>query len=161
VKIICLLILLFLTFSLAEDVTPTISTASECGGSIESEFTQPAELHEYTVSMNAGDTLQISIVPIGNYLETAIAIAEPAGDIITSDFERKKTPMVETEILSARGDYKIYVFNYRVYGNAAKGQPDVQLQPFGNTYAGRAGTYTILITCVLRDGTEIQGGSSQ
>jgi hypothetical protein len=148
--------LIFLSNGLAQE--PTTSVKVICGDSVESEFTQPAELHEYIVSMNAGDKLKVTVAPIGDYLETAIAIFEPAGDKIASDFERKQTPSVETGGLSARGDYKVYILNYRSYGDAASGQGTLQLL---NTPNGRAGTYTVLIGCTLRDGTEIAGGSSQ
>lgn len=148
-----LVTLIFLGKGLAQE--PTTSVKVECGGSVESEFMEPVELHEYVVSVNAGDKLNIAVLPVGEYLETAIAIYEPAGDKIASDFERKQTPKVETGGLSARGDYKVYILNYIAYGD---GFVDM-LAPYGNQSAGRAGTYTVLVGCTLRDGTEIPGGS--
>jgi hypothetical protein len=157
VAILLLVTLTCVSKGLAQE--PTTSVKVECGGSVESEFVEPIELHEYIIPVNAGDKLNIAVVPIGEYLETAVAIYEPAGDKIASDFERKQTPKVETEALSARGDYKVYILNYIAYGNGAQGPTILQPRPY--VTSGRAGTYTILVGCTLRDGTEIPGGSSQ
>jgi hypothetical protein len=146
-----------LTQGLAQEITTSLKTT--CGDAVESEFTQPVEMHEYIVSVNAGDKLKIAAAPVGDYLETAIAIYEPAGDKIASDFERKQTPVVETGTLSARREYKVYIFNYIALGDGYN--PTDMLKPYGNNSGGRAGTYTALIGCTLRDGTEIQAGSSQ
>jgi hypothetical protein len=139
--------------ALADDITPTVSTSVKCGDAIEGEFTQPVEVHEYIVSMSAGDKLKVVVAPIGDYLSTAILIYEPAGNFIVGDFKPKQTPVTETGTLSARGDYKVYILNYEsLYGN----NPSMLAR-----VTGRAGTYTVLIGCTLRDGTVIEAGSSQ
>jgi hypothetical protein len=156
IVILLLVVLLLISKGLAQE--PTTSVKVECGGSVESEFIGLAELHEYVVSVNAGDKINITVVPIGKYLETAVAVYEPAGDRIASDFERKQTPEVETDVLSARGDYKVYVFNYIAFGDTYGGGAELEHYEYVDE-GGRAGTYTVLIGCTLRDGTEIAGGS--
>jgi hypothetical protein len=155
-----MLVLFFLLTCLTNGMSqePTTCVKVECGDSVESEFTQPVEAHEYIVSMNAGDKLKVAVAPIGDYLSTAIFIFEPAGNFILGDFERKQTPVIETGALSARGDYKFYVLNYEAYGERSSNNDPFKVSGSGD---GRAGTYTVLIGCTLRDGTVIEAGSSQ
>jgi hypothetical protein len=139
-------LLAVLQVALAQD--PTSSTNVKCGDSIEGEFTQPVEVHDYLVPMNPGDKLRVAVLPIGDYLLTALAIWEPAGNDIIYNFEVEQAPVAETGVLSARGDHKIQVYNHPRDG-------------FRNPGKGRAGVYTLLVSCTLRDGTVIEAGSSQ
>lgn len=126
-----------------------------CGDVVESEFTQPTEYHEYKISMNPGDKLQVTNVPIGSYLFTGFSIWEPAGKDILYQYETKQNPRAETDTLSARGDYKILVYNYsRRNLPAFSTHRKVEEE-------GSAGVYSIYISCTLRDGTQINAGDAQ
>jgi hypothetical protein len=149
-----LLSLLFLRLLTIKAQEITTSLEVSCGDSVESEFTQPIEIHEYNVPMNAGDKLNITIVPIGAYLFTALPVLEPAGNEIIYNFEVEASPVAATDILSGRGNYKIHVYNYpresNIYSNNYR-------KPTEN---GRAGVYTLFVGCTLRDGTEVPAGGS-
>jgi hypothetical protein len=120
--------------SLAQD----IGTKVNCGDTVEGEFTQRRQYQLYTVTMSPGDKLKAGIIPIGEYLVTRFEIFDPAGGRVLYQGSYTLTPVAETSVLSARGEYNIFVYN----------------DDF-------AGVYTLLVGCTLRDGTEIAAGSVQ
>jgi hypothetical protein len=155
IRVLAWLFGLMVILQLGSAQEPTSSTNVECGDSIEGEFTQSTEVHDYLVPMNPGDKLRLAVLPIGDYLLTALAIWEPAGNDITYDYEVEQAPAVETGILSARGDHKIQVYNYP---RSNKPNYGIHRQPSAN---GHAGVYTLLVSCTLKDGTVIEAGVSQ
>jgi hypothetical protein len=126
-----------LSFLSAQDA---IATKVNCGDTIEGEFISQSTEQIYTVTIAPGDKLKVGVIPIGNYLETRIYIYDPVGGVIYPgyNYNFSKTPVVETDVLSARGDYAIYVANHQ-----------------------NAGVYTLYVGCTLRDGTVIEAGVSQ
>jgi hypothetical protein len=126
-------------FAWAQDVGAKVN----CGDTVEGEFTQLKEAHEYIINLSPGDKLKVGSVPIGDYLNTRFVIHEPAGKVILeTDFS--KTPVAETGILSGRGEYKVFIQNTTYNG-----------------HGGAAGVYTLYVSCILRDGTVIEAGVSQ
>jgi hypothetical protein len=111
------------------------ATKLECGASVEGEFTKSDEKQAYMVAMNPGDKLNVSVVPVGDYLEVRFVVYDPLNGIVLQGDNARPG---ETGALSARGDYTIKVY---------PGQS--------------AGIYTLFVGCTLRDGTVIEPGSLQ
>ncbi len=123
----------------------TATTSAECGQVIENEFSLPYEYHEYLLQLNPGDQLKVNVLPTGEYLFSALELYEPAGNAIAAQYEVEQRPVLESGILSGRGQYKLYVYNY---SRSSSGQPSA-------FEGGRAGVYQLLISCTLKDGTVV------
>jgi hypothetical protein len=158
------LILVILTFGLFRSITNAQDTEvatktfnAKCGDIIEGEFSENYEEHSYGVEINAGDALDISVVPIGSSLQTWIVLRGPTNiPIVTSDANNnisgntiysigiESQSSIRTEILSARGTHKIVIGNYNY--------------AWGYGASGGVGVYTLYVGCTLRDGTVIEAG---
>lgn len=121
---------------------------SECGGIYESEFMGKVETQNFSIKLAAGDKLGIQVIPIGNYLNAGVRLIEPTGSKIEDKYQAAPGQInLESKVLSGSGIYKISVRNhYFVNGNPR--------QPAG----GRAGAYSLLVTCTLRNGDLITPG---
>ena len=142
-----LLLTSFSIFAFAQTPEPelTATTSAECGQVIENEFSLPYEYHEYLLQLNPGDQLKVNVLPTGEYLFSTLDLFEPAGNAISTQYEVEQRPVLESGILSGRGQYKLHVYNY---GRSTGGQPD-------SREGGRAGIYKLLISCTLQDGTVV------
>jgi hypothetical protein len=127
----------------ADGVHAQAERAVGCGDIIESEFTRDREQQIFVLTMQPKESFSASIEPVGDYLETAIAIQGPTG-IMLGVTNRIKAPVVESGTLSARGTYKILVMNVAFNGGAP----------------GGVGIYALYIGCVKSDGTIIKPGDS-
>ncbi len=106
----------------------------------EGEFSKSQEVHSYTVSLDPGDKLSFSIIPVGAYLRIEARLLEPTGEIIitTTGTHGQKVDL-ESETLSGRGTYTVQVRNYSKAHN----------------HSGRAGLYEFRLSCKKRNGTVI------
>lgn len=126
--------------------TPTVKLTTECGKIVESEFTNSNETQDIQIRLNAGDMIDINIVPVGNYLKMSAHVLDPGGSVIIKEdectmfYNQSKSLIVKSEILSASGLYTIRVFNY--YPTA--------------TVPGTVGAYTAYIKCKKRNGEVIE-----
>jgi hypothetical protein len=134
-RLASLLILVIQGFALVLAQGTAVATELECGASVEGEFTQSGEKQAYTVAMNPGDKLNVSVTPVGDYLEVRFVVYDPLNSVVLQGDNARSG---ETRVLSARGDYTIQVFPGR-----------------------SAGVYTLFVGCTLRDGTVIEPGSLQ
>ncbi len=170
-----LLLLIFASFStvLAQDVTRTQSIQVECGNIIESEFVNSFEEDLYQISMDAGNTLNVSAVSLGGQLKTGIILTGPTNLGIASSFQRleegrrvifgnsshlRTEAVVNSDILSARGTHNIRVVNFvsRYYEFETDRYDPSAIDPV----SGGIGVYTLFIGCTLRDGTVINPGDA-
>lgn len=110
-----------------------------CADTPQAEFTTSFEVHDYIIQLNPGDQLSVKVSPIGDYLQTALELFEPAQDRIVFQGNLQKEASFETKILSGRGSYRIKVRNYGLY-------PDERIN---FKEKGRAGVYTMTLTCTL------------
>ena len=161
---ITITILIFLSSSFfyasAQEIEVSDVTPTNCGDIIQGEFTSNFEQHLYGIELNPGDQLDVSVVPVGNQLNTGIPLFGPTGlvfaisdrdGMVTADgkysrLETERTPKVNTGALSARGTYLIGINNYSWVGILSN--------------SGGVGVYTLFIGCTLNDGTEIKPGQS-
>jgi hypothetical protein len=121
----------------------TAQTEIQCGSKIDGEFIQGGVdgSHNYTIPLAPGDKLKISGETIGDYLEFGITLDAPTTGRVTRTGPglarfHYGDPVIETGILSERGNYKIYI------------------------ESNGPGLYTLLIGCTLRDGTVINPGDT-
>lgn len=153
--VIPIVVLMFASTSPAAAQT---SRPAQCGDIIESEFTEDMQPQSYVVTMAPGDVIEVSAVPLGDTLKVALGVYAPNGDIIGLGGEDaygdgvwpSTNPVIQTGVLSARGDYTITAYNARIWGG---GNLD-------DDYRSGIGVYTLYIGCTLRDGTQIAPGDS-
>lgn len=113
-----------------------------CGATIEKEFSKQAEVHTYFLEMVPRESFTVSIEPVGEYVVTHITAYDPAGlKIAVSGGAPERSPLLESNTLSARGKYRIEVTN---------GRSDVHWA------AGKIGLYVMSIGCIKSDGTVIK-----
>ncbi|MCB9826676.1 hypothetical protein H6804_00145 [Candidatus Nomurabacteria bacterium] len=121
----------------------TVTLKTQCGKIVESEFTVLSEEQEFVIPMEAGDVLEINIVPFGSYLKVCAKIEDPGGGLVVDTGSgmfgtEKKSLLVSTDVLSARGNYTLKVYN-----------------SCANQW-GNVGTYSVYVKCKKRDGTIIE-----
>lgn len=107
------LLVVFLLFSLFIAAYPSdiaqaqAVTTLQCGSIIGAEFTQKAELHNYTLTVGAGDKFLIRAQPANESSKIVMAIVGPTGLplISTGNYGYPITlPYLETPLLSALGE---------------------------------------------------------
>jgi hypothetical protein len=152
---------------LAQEVRRNPPVSAKCGDILEDELTANLQENAYKLTLNAGDTLNVSLVPSGEQLSTTILVTGPtnlgvsvsSGTIYSNYvyFEYpSKEPRITTGKLSANGDFTIRIVNFDSYvGNGYYPSDDTYR---GNRVAGGIGVYTLYIGCTLRDGTVINPG---
>jgi hypothetical protein len=96
--------------------------------------------------MDAGDMLEFSVAPIGDYLQWVAYVSEPGGHVIFNGKNGSSCTMpnntsINTGILSGRGQYYISIWNYVCRSS------------------GRHGVYSLHLGCSLRDGTKVKPGA--
>jgi hypothetical protein len=122
-----------------------------CGDVIESEFSKDFESHFYILKMVPRDSFSVSVVPVGDLLQNAIALYGPTGISlgVSSGGCASQSPSIASGRLSARGDYKIQVANTGLYGDGSY-----------NGQKGGPGVYTLYIECELTRPTAIATSST-
>ncbi|MEM9952698.1 MAG: hypothetical protein AAF846_13915 [Chloroflexota bacterium] len=155
-KKLILIISVLLSFSVtlyAQNAVPL-----QCGSIVESEFTRDDEIQRYTLALDAGDQLTVSVEPFGDTLTLGVAILGTDGTVIARNPEGfsntifvEENPIAETGTLSASGNYELLAFNNRLF------LPSLEISDNLN-YRGGRGLYTIFVTCTLRDGTIVEAG---
>lgn len=130
------------------------ATSVKCGDIIEDEFVNNAERNDYDISLNAGDTMEISGVPLGETLQFAIRVMGPTGQllVVSNNGRVSPDPSIVTPILSANGIHHIWIAN-TLFSNNSSGSLHSS-----SSYWGGVGVYTLYIGCTLRDGTVINPG---
>ena len=160
---LALFLLLFLPLQVsAQQVARSNKIQAECGSIIEGEFSQNFQEDSYSITLNPGDAVESSVLPLGAGLQTGIILSGPTNlTVSVSDgsiendgdvgFNSLLTePRIITEALSARGDYTIRVVNFAVSQYYVSNSRD----EFRTSDPGGIGVYTLFIGCTLRDGNE-------
>ena len=117
----------------------------ECGDVIESEFSTDYESQTYTLTMSPRESFSVSLEPVGDFLNTAIALYGPTGIQLGRTGNATKSPSITSGVLSASGTYTIQVANGPLLHNSR------------NIYSGGGpggvGLYTLYIECEKIDST--------
>ena len=125
----------------------------QCGDITESEFTDAAQLHEYSIVLEPGASFRVTVIPVGQTLKVDVAILDLAGNplidfkvdnIASGDVSSEQTPL-----LSSRGPYSILLSNNSMYADG-----DIRSTQNG------LGLYTLRIGCTLANGTVIEPGNT-
>lgn len=160
-RIVAIFLLLTLggTISNAQTVNRITPVETACGAIIESEYFTQYDQHVYTVALEPGDRLEVSVVHVGNQLASGIYVADPTNlSVVSSGGVRslpiEPQPFVNTGVVSARGIYSVYIRNYNSTNNS---QGNIWAS---NPLTGGTGIYTISFRCVSRDGTFIEPGDA-
>lgn len=137
-------------------VMPTLAQTAApvaCGNIIEGEFLQDAQRQDYAIDLSGGDSIRVSIIPLGPTLETTIQFRGPTGQEVDRSHVARAVdlmPSIEPPVLAASGTYTIMVGNSQIESDG-----DLSTQPWD---LGGVGIYTLYIGCTLRDGTVIEPG---
>src|SRR5689334_8161021 len=75
--VLFLLLTSIFTVQAKNDVERGTGAVAKCGDIINSEFTSNYEEDTFTLSITAGDTLDISLVPLGGQLKSVIFLTGP------------------------------------------------------------------------------------
>lgn len=134
-----------------------------CGTIIQSEFSAQYQLDIYTITLAPGDKLSLTTSSIGNLLTMRLVIFEPVTNRViafsgefSSYVQLRQNPSLETDVLSARGTYIIWVANFTNGGRS--GGDTAASKATGPT--GGLGVYTLNVGCLLANGTQIAPGTS-
>lgn len=134
-------------------------TPLNCGEVIASEFTQFSEIQRYSVDVASDDqAIWISVTTIGSYLKTALAVANPSGEIFLDEYgEIASSPSLELAGPFRSGTYMISVSNSQL---STTGSGITQLYPnsLELDHNGGVGKYAVGVGCRLADGTTINPG---
>ena len=144
----------FLSFTETKVVYSQTAQTIQCGDIVEDEFTQDFQEQNYLLKMKPGDSFAVSVVPTGDLLSTAIGVYGPTNIRfgLPNDGEISKTPMFETTVLSARGEYRVRIANAKIAPSNSTANDEL-INPRGGV-----GEYRLLISCVV-DGMKIEAGS--
>lgn len=143
-----LLSLLIVMPTLAQTAAPVA-----CGNIVEGDFTLDTQRHDYSIELKGGDSIRVSIIPLGPTLETTIQFRGPTGQEVDRSHVARAVelmPSIEPPVLAASGTYTIMVGNSQIEADG-----DLSTQPWD---LGGVGIYTLYIGCTLRDGTVIEPG---
>lgn len=155
------LLLFFLTITVVMIILPTSSLYAQevdiktpvqanCEDSIEGEFTNNFEQHQYIMNLAPGDSLEALAVPFGDQLSLTLSVIGPTGlgvavnngNILSNGLigntDLENQPTVNTGRLSARGSYNIIVENFDTFA-------------YSPNNSGGVGVYTLYITCTLHN----------
>lgn len=160
---VVLTISIFTVHAQAKEVQRGTPVAAQCGSIIDSDFASNFEEDIFTISMTAGDTLDISLTPIGEQLKSSIFLTGPTNLGVAAskagadpnyfyNGQVEAQPKMPTGILGANGKYTIRVVNFSYY-NYYFGQDNYNPGDPGNI-----GSYTLYVGCTLKDGTVIAPG---
>ena len=152
----------------AQEIQRGTGISAECGNIIEDEFTSNYQEITYSINLKAGDSIDVSLVPLGAQLTTSIFVTGPTnigvgvsnGTFIlaASQFYQpipEEKPTLKSGILSASGIYTIRIINFRFYQYITT--RDIYEGPDNSVGIG---VYTLYIGCTLRDGTVINPGDN-
>lgn len=167
--IIGLFILSINSFVEAQDINRSAPVAVQCGDIVESEFLHDYEEQNFAIDLKAGDSLQVSIIPLAASLKTIIMVTGPTnrgiavsnGRVGSDSFDFygfDSQPSLDTSMLGSTGSYTIRVLNTRFANNFGYNFNADKYPMF--PISGGIGVYTLYVSCILRDGTVIKAGDS-
>lgn len=148
------LMLVAILFSIGLPTFAQQTLSLNCGDIIEDEFISDSQQHDYSISLNAGDSVQIIGTPIGQTLQFGLALFNSTAQLVTA-YENgaiSNNPNITSPILSSNGIYTFTVSNTNMQVSTSLATPVQQ--------SGGLGVYILYIGCHLRDGTVIQPGDS-
>lgn len=125
-----------------------------CGQQVQGRFSQASQVHEHRIEAEPGQTLDIQVVPIGEYLKIWVIVVEPSGAKI-ADSKYQKKVQLQTGQLSAKGLYLIKVYNSELGPRIE----DDDLRERWRKYETLTGDYVLSITCINSDGTWVVQGA--
>ncbi len=132
----------------------------ECGTIVENQFTANAQIQDYSISLNPLDRVTIVGSPLGTTLSFNLSLYDPVGGFLveTDRGDVSATPRLASTELSSSGVFTISAANARYQYNRTLGERSTGKD---STWQGGIGVYTLLVSCVLRDGTVINAGGAQ
>jgi hypothetical protein len=148
---LCLLILLPLFIGVGE-ATAQIQGV-QCGDIIEGEFTDEAQVDQYSITIQAGASFRVTARPGAGDLKIDIAILDPAElpliNFRVDELSLGAVSTVQTPALLSRGPFTIMVSNAGMLSS-------------GRLSSGRygMGAYTLQIGCTLENGLVIEPGDT-
>jgi hypothetical protein len=118
-----------------------------CGEAFTTEMTRNVEIHTYSLQTSDTDkTFQVNVATVGSYFRTHIVVIDKLKKLAGSSNSYNLSSQARADLdVSQPGLYTIFVANAQLNES---GQLSVDRQ-------GGIGIYTILITCVSKDGTVI------
>ncbi len=166
-----LVMLSAIPFVYAQEVQRGSGIAANCGDVIEGEFTSNYQEETYKIELKAGDSFQVSVMPLGGQLNTGILVTGPTNlGVIASNggvlqvksvyrLRLAPQPNIDTGVLSASGNYTIRLINFNAgtWGTVYEYASD---EYQGLSSSGGIGAYTLSIGCTLRDSTVINPGDT-
>lgn len=143
-NLFCLLVFCCATHFANAQVS-TVTMQAKCGDKFEGEFRVQHEQQEIKIPLGAGDILELSIVPLGDYLKIRYQLCDPSGALLVDDYNGmfgndKKSLEINTGVLSANGAYTIKIRNDSAY----------------NSNDTMVGVYTVYVKCTKRNGQVIE-----
>ncbi len=134
-------------------------TGLQCGSILENQFTANAQIQDYSINLNPLDRVTVVASPLGTTLSLNLALYDPVGGLIvrTDRGNVSATPRLESPELSSSGTFTISAANARYQYNNALEERAVGAV---SSWQGGIGVYSLLVSCVLRDGTIINAGDT-
>lgn len=114
-KALCLAHMALVIGLLAHSNIVSAQTPIAFGEIVQANFTANHQMHEYTVTMTAGDRLRIQVESVGQTLRTDVRVLDPGGNRVEywrPDFTHDR----QSRQFSANGAYLIQVRNSRGVG---------------------------------------------
>ncbi len=134
----------FMLFITSNTYAQSVQLSAKCGDVLESEFKNSKEHQDIEISMNSGDSFEVTVVPIGDHLKIRAEIYDPGGTVVPNSdksgmfkSENQTSLVIQSGVLSANGKYKIRLYNY---------------------WSGRGknvGAYTAYFKCIKKNGEVI------
>jgi hypothetical protein len=125
-----------------------------CGQQVQGRFNQADQVQEHRIEAEPGQTLDIQVAPVGEYLKVLAIIVEPSGATIADSKYQKKVQLT-TGQLSAKGIYLIKIYNTSL-------GPQIEKENRGwgwGEHETLTGDYVLSITCINSDGTWVVEGA--
>jgi hypothetical protein len=135
-------------------------TEVQCGEIVEGVFSDNAQEHNYGLTMESRESFEVSVEPVGDHLQTVIAIYGPSGvrlgytNVGAYGSHPSRNPAITSGTLSASGMYKIRISNTVIRDNN-----QLWYSESYNFTVGGIGDYTLFISCTLRNGQKVEAGN--
>ncbi len=130
----------------------------ECGRQVQGHFSERLQFHEYKIAAEPGQTLDIQVSPVGDYLRVRVVVAEPGGDGI-ADSQYQSKVQLQTGRLSAKGLYSVKVYNTELGPRIEDPGDRENMLTNGRYRESPLGNYVLSITCINSDGTWVAQGT--
>ncbi len=126
-----------------------------CGQQVQGTFTQADQVQEHRIEAESGQTLDIQVAPVGEYLKVWAILVEPNGSTIADSNYQKKVQL-QTAQLSAKGLYKVKIYNTSLGPQIE----DENRRAWGwGKHETLTGDYVLSVTCVNSDGSWVVEGA--